>query len=166
MSWISFQPSIQDEKIAGDPIAAWIGHQAGQGRKRGDFLSDDSITNMYKYNYKDKDKDTKNLHFVYLLISCCQVDEWKGQEERDGGGRNRGRWERDCEYESGRNCESEHCEDERKLLRRREVLMGQLEEARWLKLNIEKRSKKVRLPPSAFSSVKMEVFILIHQRRR
>ena len=84
------------------------------------------------------------------------MDEWKKQEEREGRntGMNRGRWE--SEYESGRNCESEYNEDERKLVRRREVLMGQLEEARWLKLNIEKRSKKVSLPTSAFSLVKVE----------
>ena len=87
------------------------------------------------------------------------MEEWKGQEERKRGrknGRNRekengrsyGRWERrrDCEYESGRNRESEfNEEEERKLMMRREVVMGQLEEARWLKQNIEKRSKKVRL---------------------
>ena len=95
-----------------------------------------------------------------------QVDEWKGQEEREGRntGRNRGRWE--SEYESGRNCESEYNEEERSLVRRREVLMGQLEEARWLKLNIEKRSKKVSLPRSAFGRSRRSVFILIHQRRR
>ena len=86
------------------------------------------------------------------------MEEWKGQEERKCGrkigrnrekenGRNLGRWERrrDSECESGRNCESEYNDEERKLMMRREVLMGQLEEARWLKQNIEKRSKKVRL---------------------
>ena len=95
---------------------------------------------------------TPAMFFDILL----QVDEWKGQEEREGRntGRNRGRWE--SEYESGRNCESECNEDERNLVRRREVLMGQLEEARWLKLNIEKRSKKVSSSTSAFSPVKVE----------
>jgi len=86
-----------------------------------------------------------------------EVEEWKGQEERKRrrkNGRNRekengrsyGRWERrrDSEYESGRNRESDYNEEEeRKLMMRREVLMEQLQEARWLKQNIEKRSKKV-----------------------
>ena len=105
---------------------------------------------------------TPAMFFDILL----QVDEWKGQEEREGRytGGNRGRWE--SEYESGRNCESEYNEEERSLVRRREVLMGQLEEARWLKLNIEKRSKKVSLPRSAFGRSRRSVFILIHQRRR
>ena len=92
------------------------------------------------------------------------MEEWKGEEERKRGrknGRTCGR--RDSEYESGRNSESEYTEEEeeRKLTLRRELLVGQLEEARWLKLNIEKRSKKVR-----FSSIKVEVGnvdILIHQ---
>ena len=90
------------------------------------------------------------------------MEEWKGEEERKRGrknGRTCGR--RDSEYESGRNSESEYNEEEeRKLTLRREVLVGQLEEARWLKLNIEKRSKKVR-----FSSIKVEgenADILIH----
>ena len=91
--------------------------------------------------------------FAMLFDILLQVDEWKGQEEREGRntGRNRGRWE--SEYESGRNCESECNEEEKNLVRRREVLMGQLEEARWLKLNIEKRSKKVRL-----KSVYLDIF--------
>ena len=106
------------------------------------------------------------------------MEEWKGQEERKRrrkNGRNRekengrsyGRWERrrDCEYESGRNRESEfNEEEERKLMMRREVLMGQLEEARWLKQNIEKRSKKVRLTISTFSSIKVEDVISVHSR--
>ena len=91
------------------------------------------------------------------------MEEWKGEEEIKRGrknGRTGGR--RESEYESGRNSESEYNEEEeRKLTLRRELLVGQLEEARWLKLNIEKRSKKVR-----FSSIKVEVGnvdILIHQ---
>ena len=105
------------------------------------------------------------------------MEEWKGQEERKRGrkngrnrekenGRNHGRWDgrRDNEYESGRSCESDYNEEERKLMMRREVLMEQLEEARWLKQNIEKRSKKVRLTISTFSSVKVEDVISVHSR--
>ena len=93
------------------------------------------------------------------------MEEWKGEEERKRGrkiGRTRGR--RESEYESGRNSESEYNteEEEKKLTRRREVLIGQLEEARWLKLNIEKRSKKVRLTMSTFSSIKEEDVISVH----
>ena len=103
------------------------------------------------------------------------MEEWKGQEERKRGrkngrnrekenGRNHGRWDgrRDNEYESGRSCESDYNEEERKLMMRREVLMEQLEEARWLKQNIEKRSKKVRLTISTFSSIKVEDVISVH----
>ena len=81
------------------------------------------------------------------MISSCQVDEWK--EERKNNyekGRKRGRWE-------GSECESECNEEERNLIRRRDVLIGQLGEARWLKQNIEKRSKKVRL-----KSVYLDIF--------
>ena len=76
------------------------------------------------------------------------MDEWKEERKHNyENGRKRGRWE-------GSECESECNEEERNLIRRRDVLVGQLGEARWLKQNIEKRSKKVRLPTSAFSSIK------------
>ena len=81
------------------------------------------------------------------MISSCQVDEWKEERKNNyENGRKRGRWE-------GSECESECNEEERNLIRRRDVLIGQLGEARWLKQNIEKRSKKVRL-----KSVYLDIF--------